>query len=119
MKGGEEGKGRKEEREGEGKSGGGKKAIDELFNTKKKRTAAAAAAVEQEESRKEEEHRSKKKKLKGDREDVRGLTSGEWIDDGRGGVFNKDGFTGRRDEGGRKIFKAHLFNKTDFGNTPD
>lgn len=42
----------------------------------------------------------------------------EWIDDGLGGRFNKEGYTGRT-EGGVKIFKAHLFNQSDFGNTPD
>ena len=32
-----------------------------------------------------------------------------------GGIFNSEGFTGRRDKDGQKIFKAHLFNKKGFG----
>jgi len=41
-----------------------------------------------------------------------------WAKDGLGGVFNGEGFTGRRDEGHR-VFKSHLMNKKESGNTPD
>ena len=42
----------------------------------------------------------------------------EWTDDGLGGVYNAEGFTGRNEDGVR-IFKAHLFNKPNFGNSKD
>ncbi|KAL7518765.1 hypothetical protein ACHAWX_003571 [Stephanocyclus meneghinianus] len=42
-----------------------------------------------------------------------------WASDGLGGVFNGEGYTGRRDEGGHRVFKAHLMNKEGFGNTKD
>lgn len=43
----------------------------------------------------------------------------KWATDGLGGVFNGEGFTGRRDDGGHRVFKAHLMNKKGFGETPD
>jgi len=57
-------------------------------------------------------------KLSNDRTDVQNLQKGEWVNDGLGGVFDSDGFTGRREEG-VKVYKAHLFNKKGFGTTPD
>ena len=42
-----------------------------------------------------------------------------WAADGKGGVFNGEGFTGRRDDGGHRVFKAHLMNRQGFGDTPD
>jgi len=61
----------------------------------------------------------KETKLAGDRTDALRLKSGEWVDDGLGGIFNSEGFTGRRDETGVKVYKAHLFNKKGFGTTKD
>ena len=44
---------------------------------------------------------------------------GKWAKDGLGGVFNGEGYTGRRDDGGHRVFKAHLMNKDTAGETPD
>ena len=43
----------------------------------------------------------------------------KWASDGLGGVFNGEGYTGRRDDGGHRVFKAHLMNRDGFGETPD
>lgn len=43
----------------------------------------------------------------------------KWATDGLGGVFNGEGYTGRRDDGGHRVFKAHLMNKKGFGDTAD
>lgn len=43
----------------------------------------------------------------------------KWATDGLGGVFNGEGFTGRKDDGGHRVFKAHLMNKKGFGEGPD
>jgi hypothetical protein len=43
----------------------------------------------------------------------------KWASDGLGGVFNGEGFTGRKDDGGHRVFKAHLMNKKGFGESPD
>lgn len=42
----------------------------------------------------------------------------KWATDGLGGIFNGEGFTGRKDDGHR-VFKAHLMNKEGFGQSPD
>jgi len=41
-----------------------------------------------------------------------------WVDDGLGGKFNKEGYTGRVEDG-IKIFKRHILNKPGAGNTKD
>lgn len=43
----------------------------------------------------------------------------KWAKDGLGGIFNGEGYTGRRDDGGHRVFKAHLLNKEKSGQTPD
>ena len=53
------------------------------------------------------------------RDDAVALGKGEWVNDGLGGIFDAEGFTGRKQEGTGKIYKAHLFNKKGFGTTPD
>ncbi|MGK3747634.1 MAG: hypothetical protein ACI8RD_004392 [Bacillariaceae sp.] len=42
----------------------------------------------------------------------------DWVDDGLGGKFNKEGYTGRVEDG-IKIFKAHILNKPKSGQTND
>ena len=42
----------------------------------------------------------------------------KWASDGLGGIFNGEGYTGRKDDGHR-VFKAHLMNKEGFGQSPD
>jgi hypothetical protein len=105
--------------------------IDDLFASKKKR-AADEKKTQQEEERIDAEKRkffqqnyagpttanAKKMALSGDKTDVAGLETSDWVDDGRGGVFDMEGFTGRKEEG-VKVFKAHLFNKKGFGTTKD
>lgn len=43
----------------------------------------------------------------------------KWAEDGLGGIFNGEGYTGRKDEGGHRVFKAHLMNREGFGNSKD
>ena len=42
----------------------------------------------------------------------------KWASDGLGGVFNGEGFTGRRDDGGHRVFKSTLMNREGAGSTP-
>ncbi len=86
----------------------------------KKKTQKGSLLQQQEEDQQQiSTNRNKKSKLlHGDRSDLERLQSGEWVDDGLGGKFNSEGFTGRRDEhSGFKVYKAHLFNKKGFGTT--
>mmetsp|Transcript_3664 Transcript_3664/g.6936 ORF Transcript_3664/g.6936 Transcript_3664/m.6936 type:complete len:165 (+) Transcript_3664:64-558(+) len=109
--------------------------IDAIFETKKKKVAEDKEKKLQEEKTEKERRKmfqqnassswlgpnmdhAKKKALKGDRSDVVGLSREEWVDDGLGGVFDAEGFTGRKEDG-VKVFKAHLFNKKGFGTTKD
>lgn len=41
-----------------------------------------------------------------------------WVDDGLGGKFNREGYTGRVEDG-VKVFKAHVLNKPGFGQSKD
>jgi hypothetical protein len=42
----------------------------------------------------------------------------KWASDGLGGIFNGEGYTGRKDDGHR-IFKAHLMNREGSGQSAD
>lgn len=106
---------------------GGVEAIDNLFAAKKKNGKSKEA---------EEPSRSGAKRHLGDA--GRGLSKKSrannfnstasttkntttsigrgWTDDGLGGKYNEEGYTGRVEEG-MKIFKAHILNKPNFGNT--
>jgi len=53
------------------------------------------------------------------RDDAATLASGEWSNDGLGGIFDAEGYTGRKVDGSMKVYKAHLFNKKGFGTTKD
>ncbi|KAG7370988.1 protein of unknown function DUF1764 containing protein [Nitzschia inconspicua] len=44
--------------------------------------------------------------------------SSAWVDDGLGGKFNREGYTGRVEDG-VKVFKAHVLNKPGFGQSKD
>lgn len=102
--------------------------IDALFARKKeiKKESIIKAAEEkkrrrlQDDDSKDNSRKKAAQKLTGDRTDLERLKAGEWVDDGLGGKFNADGYTGRREDGsGLKVFKAHLFNKKGFGTTKD
>ena len=108
-------------------SGGGLLDIDALFDSKKKQkkqqqatltTSAATASAKHETTPNSAKITTQRLSLKYDRSDLSNLQPKEWADDGLGGKFNKDGFTGRKEQG-VKVFKAHLFNKKDFGRSPD
>ena len=45
-------------------------------------------------------------------------SAGDWIEDGLGGRYNNEGFTGRVVEG-LKVFKAHVLNKPNAGKSKD
>mmetsp|Transcript_18121 Transcript_18121/g.25797 ORF Transcript_18121/g.25797 Transcript_18121/m.25797 type:complete len:172 (+) Transcript_18121:57-572(+) len=101
--------------------------IDALFARKKEiKKESIIKAVEEKKRRLQDddsndnERKKAAQKLTGDRTDLERLKAGEWVDDGLGGKFNADAYTGRREDGsGLKVFKAHLFNKKGFGTTKE
>jgi hypothetical protein len=103
----------KEEEEAPQEKPNGLDEIDALF-ADKKRTSNAKCETNQREAKKRQE----KKKPVSSRQELDKLKKHDWVDDGLGGRFNKDGFTGRREDGVR-VYKAHVLNKKDFGNSPD
>lgn len=107
------------------KKASGLDELDDIFATKK----IAAKNAEEEQLAKKRKQASlaatkssgaskSKSKLTYSRKDAETLTEKEWVDDGLGGKFNRDGYTGRV-EGGVKVFKAHLFNQPNFGSSQD
>ena len=98
--------------------------IDALFASRKAKKKANDENKDYEyhskHSKQPNERSANKKILKGDRSDTNAIKRGEWVDDGLGGVFDKDGFTGRREQGSNfKIYKAHLMNRKGFGQSED
>ena len=101
-----------------GKSGG----IDEfdmLFSEKKKQDRQTK---EDEAKREAARKAAKKARHKSDvaskKNRITDASGSEWVDDGLGGKYNKDGYTGRIEDG-MKIFKRHILNKPGAGTTKD
>ncbi len=107
---------------GKGKSSG----IDEfdaLFSEKKKHDRQ----IKEDEAKKEAARKAAKKaRYKNDgassssskKNYTTDMSGAEWVDDGLGGKYNKEGYTGRVEDG-VKIFKRHILNKPGAGNTKD
>ena len=93
--------------------------IESLFDDKKKKEKEKAAATA-----KDEELRRARRKRKSSSEpsEKRAGTietkGSEWFDDGLGGKYNTEGFTGRIEDG-VKIFKAHVLSRPNAGQTAD
>lgn len=100
----------------------GENEIDALFASKKAKKKEESIEKQKQKNIHKSNKRSNviNKSLNGDRSDIDNMKKCEWVDDGLGGVFDKDGFTGRKEQrSGFKIYKAHLMNKKGFGQTKD
>lgn len=94
-------------------------SIDAIFESKKELKRLQKEQEESERKLAAKLAAEGKGKFKFDRSDLDKVEgTGKWVDDGLGGVYNKDGWTGRTDDG-LKVYKAHLFNKKGFGTTKD
>mmetsp|Transcript_30488 Transcript_30488/g.45121 ORF Transcript_30488/g.45121 Transcript_30488/m.45121 type:complete len:129 (+) Transcript_30488:163-549(+) len=94
--------------------------IDDIFSSRSKKSESKEKEkISKQVSRTQPLSGNRKKfKLTHSRLDLGGIKQKEWADDGLGGKFNREGYTGRV-EGGVKVFKAHLFNKKDFGKSAE
>ena len=101
--------------------------IEDLFDSKKKNNqeqAKIAAQCDKDEKERRlvrrkmiaRERNQSPEKFAGQKNDKSG-DNRPWIDDGLGGKFNAEGFTGRVEDG-VKIFKAHVLSKPNAGQTP-
>ena len=107
------------------KSGDGMDEFDKLFSDKKKQDQE----TKKEDAKKEAARKSAKKArhrndaggscLSSSKRNRGNDTNGaDWVDDGLGGKYNKEGFTGRTEDG-VKVFKRHILNKPGAGTTKD
>lgn len=104
------------------KSGGGIDEFDILFSEKKKQDRQ----TKEDEAKKEAARKAAKKaRYKSDgarssskKNHIADTSGSEWVDDGLGGKYNKEGYTGRVEDG-VKIFKRHILNKPGAGSTKD
>ena len=93
--------------------------IESLFDDAKKKKKQQQEEMEKEEERKRKERKQFKSMNKArSASSSTNFAGDDWVDDGLGGKYNAEGFTGRI-EGGVKIFKAHVLSKPNAGNTPD
>jgi len=109
---------REEENENAGApTDSGVSEIDALFDGKKQQKKEA---LKQEKEQQKEKQRQKKQNFttSSSRKDLINMKDKEWRDDGLGGKYNREGYTGRKEDG-VKVYKAHLLNQKDFGNTPE
>jgi hypothetical protein len=97
-------------------SGNGMDEIDSLFAEKKKKQRLETEEVKSREQAEKSNSKNQAKRTKSS--NGTSASSKDWVDDGLGGKYNAEGYTGRVQDG-IKIFKAHLLNKSKHGNTPE
>ena len=95
-------------------------AIDEfdaLFSDKKKQDKQAKEEEVAEEAAIKAAKKARRKN-DGPSSSTTSFRGEDWVDDGLGGKFNKEGYTGRVEDG-IKIFKHHILNKPKSGQSKD
>lgn len=102
----------KEEEEGKLGKKRGWDEIESMFDDNKKKKTEAAVAKAESAKRNKSKHRGEKTGTPSSK----GLGD-DWVDDGLGGVYNNEGYTGRIEDGVR-VFKAHVVQQSaDAGQT--
>lgn len=95
--------------------------FDSIFTEKKQKLKEAEASVNESKAKKKRRLEQSIPKSNGEKsvlESVFAKSSPKWIDDGLGGKFNHEGYTGRVEDG-VKVFKAHVLNRPAAGSTKD
>lgn len=100
--------------------------IESLFDDKKKKEKEQAATAAKEEGLRKARRKQHKAaqsaaeppEKRATAAKVEGSEVAGWVNDGLGGKFNTEGFTGRVEDG-VKIFKAHVLSKPNAGQTAD
>lgn len=87
--------------------------IESIFASKKIESRESRGSKQ----RKEVPRKTSAKRVRTFSQERHSMSAKEWTDDGLGGRFNREGFTGRVDKDGIKIFKAHVLNGPDAGTT--
>ena len=95
--------------------------FDTIFTEKKKKKQEAEASAKEAKMKKKRRMEQAIPKASGEKsvlENVFSKSSEKWVDDGLGGQFNNEGYTGRVEDG-VKVFKAHVLNRPAAGSTKD
>jgi flagellar basal body L-ring protein FlgH len=99
--------------------------IDDLFADKKKKKIADTTTIKTKEEKKTKQKRTKQSSSQASslsssssRQKTSSIAGKDWVNDGLGGKYNTEGFTGRVEDG-VKVFKAHVLYKADSGKTKD
>jgi Eukaryotic protein of unknown function (DUF1764) len=90
---------------------GGLDEIESLFADKKKKQ-------KEQQQQDAETRKGKKRASVPPPRRQQSTSSADWVEDGLGGKFNAEGFTGRVEDG-MKIFKTHLLQSKKSGTTPE
>mmetsp|Transcript_110618 Transcript_110618/g.173043 ORF Transcript_110618/g.173043 Transcript_110618/m.173043 type:complete len:226 (-) Transcript_110618:60-737(-) len=95
--------------------------IDDIFASRRptsQSNSSSATTIASKDKRKHPAKAARTKAPRGSAEDPLG-NNGGWVDDGLGGVYDRDGWTGRRTSGDNyRIFKTHLLKIGEGGGTP-
>lgn len=98
----------------EKKRASGLDVIDSLFSDKKRAKDESELKLQKEKSKK----KRRTEVIRSQKTFQRADSGSGWVADGLGGKFNGEGWTGRVQEG-QRVFKAHTFNKPNFGESPE
>ena len=92
--------------------------IESIFDQKKKQQLQEREKQDLDEQQKQQQRQQRRSKMtKSSRPPSTATTdtgrtkTSEWVNDGLGGIYNHEGYTGRTSEDGMKIFKAHVISK--------
>lgn len=97
-----------------GKESSGWGEIEGLLNSGKKKKKEQKEEIDELERNRKKKKRSHSPSLPS----TSGKSGSKWVEDGLGGVYNSEGFTGRVEDG-VKVFKAHILQKENAGQTSD
>lgn len=95
---------------------GGLDEIDTLFAAKKKQKQEIADTKAAAQKQKRKQHHNNKSSAT--QQPRTATSSTDWVNDGLGGKYNSEGYTGRVEDG-VKVFKTHLLQSTKSGSTKD
>ena len=92
--------------------------IDSLFATKKKEKKDTAEKLKKEKKEAKQRRKAYSQNHNKPPPNISSMKKNEWVDDGLGGKYNSEGYTGRIEDG-VKVFKTHLLQSSTSGSTAD
>lgn len=90
----------------------GLEEIDDLFAAKKTAKKQRQQVAKEEQQQQQQRAKQKKKQHNNNNNNKPPPSPNDWVDDGLGGRYNSEGYTGRVEDGVR-VFKAHVLASSD------